>query len=118
MNRNSTYSTGSGILFTKAEILKIKKDLLDKKILSSCACDFKIIGDLTRMKICYLLCKYKELSVSDIAALTGFSLSTISHSLRTLKKCCLVASRRDSKYVFYRLQKTALSNFLQTRLAR
>lgn len=84
---------------------KVKKELANKKVLVDCACDFNILGDLTRMKICYLLCKHKEISVSDIAELVGVSISATSHSLKALKKCCLVKSRRDFKTVFYKIDK-------------
>ncbi|MBI2099701.1 winged helix-turn-helix transcriptional regulator [Candidatus Uhrbacteria bacterium] len=84
---------------------KIKKELKSKKALTECACDFNILGDLTRMKICYLLCKHKELSVSEIAELVGLSVSAVSHSLKALRKCCLVKSRRDFKTVYYSLDK-------------
>ncbi|MBI2674753.1 MAG: winged helix-turn-helix transcriptional regulator [Candidatus Yanofskybacteria bacterium] len=84
---------------------RIKKELTNKKALVKCACDFNILGDLTRMKICYLLCKHKELSVSEIAGLVGVSVSAVSHSLKNLRKCCLVKSRRDFKTVYYHIDK-------------
>jgi len=93
---------------------KIKKELTDKKVIIRCACDFNILGDLTRMKICYLLCKHKELSVSEIAGLVGVSVSAVSHSLKALRKCYLVKSRRDFKTVYYRLDKDSLlGNFVR-----
>ncbi|MBI2062218.1 MAG: winged helix-turn-helix transcriptional regulator [Candidatus Yanofskybacteria bacterium] len=85
---------------------KIRRELRSKKALTECACDFSILGDLTRMKICYLLCKYKELSVSEIAEVVGVSISAVSHSLK--------ASRRDFKTVFYRLdKKSPLTGFVR-----
>lgn len=93
---------------------RIKKELANKKALTKCACDFNILGDLTRMKICYLLCKHKELSVSEIAGLVGVSVSAVSHSLKALRKCYLVKSRRDFKTVYYRLDKDSLlGNFVR-----
>lgn len=93
---------------------KIRRELRSKKALTECACDFSILGDLTRMKICYLLCKYKELSVSEIAEVVGVSISAVSHSLKALRKCCLVKSRRDFKTVFYRLdKKSPLTGFVR-----
>jgi len=84
---------------------KIKKELTNKKALIRCASNFNILGDLTRMKICYLLCKYKELSVSEITELIDVSISAVSHSLKALRRCCLVKSRRDFKTVYYRIDK-------------
>lgn len=84
---------------------RIKRELKNRKALVKCAGDFGVLGDLTRMKICYLLCKYKELSVSEIAGLVGVSISAVSHSLKALRKCCLVKSRRDFKNVYYHIDK-------------
>lgn len=45
-----------------------------------------MVGDPTRLKICYLLCRRKELSVGDIADVVGVSISAVSHTLRKLQK--------------------------------
>lgn len=98
---------------------KIKKKLSNKKAVIKCASDFNILGDLTRMKICYLLCKYKELSVSDIADLVGVSVSAVSHSLKALRKCCLVKSRRDYKTVYYRIEnRSPLFGFVKRQVTK
>lgn len=44
-----------------------------------------------------------ERSVEALAALTGISLANASQHLRQLKRAGLIASRRDGKYVLYRL---------------
>ncbi len=63
---------------------------------------FKVFGDVTRLKILYvLLCS--EMCVYDIAALLGMSQSAISHQLRVLKQMDLVKNRRDGKTIFYSL---------------
>ncbi len=63
---------------------------------------FKVFGDVTRLKILYvLLCS--EMCVIDIANLLGMSQSAISHQLRVLKQMDLVKNRRDGKTVFYSL---------------
>lgn len=63
---------------------------------------FKVFGDVTRLKILYvLLCA--EMCVYDIAALLGMSQSAISHQLRVLKQMDLVKNRRDGKTIFYSL---------------
>lgn len=98
---------------------KIKRELTNKKALVKCASDFGVLGDLTRMRICYLLCKYKELSVSVIAELVGVSISATSHSLNALKKHCLVKSRRDFKTVYYCIdKKSSLFNIVKKETAK
>lgn len=63
---------------------------------------FKVFGDVTRLKILYvLLCS--EMCVIDIASLLGMSQSAISHQLRVLKQMDLVKNRRDGKTIFYSL---------------
>lgn len=63
---------------------------------------FKVFGDVTRLKILYvLLCS--EMCVYDIASLLGMSQSAISHQLRVLKQMDLVKNRRDGKTIFYSL---------------
>lgn len=63
---------------------------------------FKVFGDVTRLKILYvLLCS--EMCVIDIASLLGMSQSAISHQLRVLKQMDLVKNRREGKTIFYSL---------------
>ena len=63
---------------------------------------FKVFGDVTRLKILYvLLCS--EMCVYDIATLLGMSQSAISHQLRVLKQMDLVKNRREGKTIFYAL---------------
>ncbi len=63
---------------------------------------FKVFGDVTRLKILYvLLCS--EMCVFDIAALLNMSQSAISHQLRVLKQMDLVKNRREGKTIFYSL---------------
>ncbi len=63
---------------------------------------FKVFGDVTRLKILYvLLCA--EMCVYDIAALLHMSQSAISHQLRVLKQMDLVKNRREGKTIFYSL---------------
>jgi len=63
---------------------------------------FKVFGDVTRLKILYvLLCS--EMCVYDISALLGMSQSAISHQLKVLKQMDLVKNRREGKTIFYSL---------------
>ncbi len=63
---------------------------------------FKVFGDVTRLKILYvLLCS--EMCVYDIATLLNMSQSAISHQLRVLKQMDLVKNRREGKIIFYSL---------------
>ena len=82
---------------------RIKKELEDETKVLACAQEFGLVGDPTRMKICWLLCQHKEMSVGGIAELLGVSDSVVSHALQKLKKHQMVKVRRDRKHAFYAL---------------
>ncbi len=63
---------------------------------------YKVFGDVTRIKILYVLLK-AELCVCDLAEVVGMTQSAISHQLRVLKQMKLVKNRRDGKTVYYSL---------------
>lgn len=95
---------------------QLKKELKDKKAILQCAEEFSMVGDPTRLKICYLLCRHKELSVGEIAETVGVSISAVSHTLRKLKELQLVKERREFRHVYYRLRQSSLKDFLMKRL--
>ncbi len=95
---------------------KIKKELGDEKAIVQCAEQFGLVGDPTRMKICWLLCKHKKLSVSDIADILGVSISVVSHSLKRLKQNNLVETRQKHKHVFYSLAETDFTSIIKKSL--
>lgn len=63
---------------------------------------FKVLGDVTRVKILDALSQH-ELCVCDLAALVGLSESAVSHQLRLLRNMRLVRARRAGRMVFYAL---------------
>ena len=63
---------------------------------------FKVLGDVTRVRILDALSR-SELCVCDIAQLLGLSESAVSHQLRLLRGMRLVRARRDGRMVFYTL---------------
>lgn len=63
---------------------------------------FKVFGDLTRIRILFVLFN-AEICVCDIAETLGMTQSAISHQLRILKQSKLVKSRREGKSIFYSL---------------
>jgi ArsR family transcriptional regulator len=95
---------------------KLKKELKDKNAITTCAREFNMVGDPTRLKICYLLCRHKELSVGDIAEVVGVSISAVSHTLNKLQKANMVESRRESRRVYYKLKKSFVGDMLKKRL--
>ena len=95
---------------------KIKKELENEDAVLQCAGRFGLVGDPTRMKICWLLCNHKELSVSEIADTLGVSVSVVSHSLKKLKENNMVETRQDHKRVFYSLADTDFTSIIKDSL--
>lgn len=100
----------------KRNIGTIKKELKNHKTLIQCAEEFNLVGDPTRLKICYLLCRHKGLTVGEIASIIGVSISAVSHTLKKLKQKNIVKNRRDFRNVYYRLTETSLTGVLKERL--
>ena len=80
----------------------VKENIPSEEILNSLSELFKAFGDMTRIKIIYVLFQ-KEMCVCDIAETLQMSQSAISHQLRVLKSARLVKFRKDGKVVYYSL---------------
>ncbi len=63
---------------------------------------FKILGDVTRLRIIWAL-DQQELCVCDIANILEMTKSAVSHQLGSLRRANLVKCRREGKTVFYAL---------------
>ena len=63
---------------------------------------FKLLGDLTRTQILWVLDK-NEMCVCDIANVLNMTKSSISHQLAILRNAGIVNFRREGKEVYYRL---------------
>src|SRR5258708_5236324 len=92
---------------------QIKKELKNKKELIACAKQLGVVGDATRLKICYLLCRHLELNVSDMADILDVSVSVVSHSVKKLLELELVTRRKESQTVYYSLKKNEFTKTLK-----
>ena len=97
---------------------EIKKELNNEKGIICCAEQFGLVGDPTRMKICWLLCHHEELSVGDIAKTLNVSVSVVSHSLKKLKKYEMVKTRREHRQIFYHLSQNDFNKTLKDNLIK
>jgi len=77
-------------------------ELLDGESVAALAETFRMLGDITRVRILDVLSR-REWCVQDIAHQLGVSESAISHQLRLLRSLRLVRSRRSGRQVFYAL---------------
>ncbi len=73
---------------------------------------FKVLGDVTRLKICFALARH-ELCVGDIAGVVGISESAVSHQLRTMKTMRLVKYRREGKMTYYMLDDVHIDDLIR-----
>ncbi len=63
---------------------------------------FKVLGDLTRIKIIWTLDNY-EMCVCDIANVLNMTKSSVSHQLAVLRSNGIVKYRKSGKEVYYTL---------------
>lgn len=77
------------------------------KIVPEMAGAFKALGDLTRLKIIYLLATDMTgtLGVSDLAERLGISQPAVSQHLKTLRGEGIVESRREGLYVYHTINR-------------
>ncbi len=85
-----------------AKIARVRRHLLDEQAGAALADTFKVLGDLTRVRLLHALAQ-AELCVGDLAALVGLSESAVSHQLRLLRSVRIVRARRSGRLVLYAL---------------
>lgn len=90
---------------------EIKVDIPEGDELFSLGEFFKVFGEVSRLKILYLLLG-RELCVCDIARGVGASVSAVSHQLKILKSARLVKFRKEGKSCFYSLADDHISSIL------
>ncbi len=73
---------------------------------------FKVLGDITRLKILTALSR-SELCVSDLAALLALSESAVSHQLAQMKSMRLVRYRRQGKMTYYLLDDEHIEDLIR-----
>lgn len=76
---------------------------------------FKILSDVTRLKIVLALMK-SELCVYDICEVVGITQSAASHQLRVLRSAHLAKYRKVGKMVFYSIDDDHVSNIIRQAL--
>jgi len=100
-------------IYLNEEIIKQVDDLMPpEEEIQDIGEFFKVFGDVTRLKILYVL-RCSEMCVYDIATLLGMSQSAISHQLRVLKQMDLVKNRREGKTIFYALADSHIETILR-----
>lgn len=67
------------------------------------AAAFKALGDPVRLRLFFLLSRHSELCVCHLTDALHLPQSTVSRHLGLLRHAGLVATRRDGKWMYYRL---------------
>lgn len=102
----------------KVDDEKIRREITDLKAVKECAERHGAVGDFSSMKVCYLLRRYPDLSVSEIAELVGLSVSATSRCLTKLKAADIVTSTKVAQAVQYQLQDNDFTKQLIAELER
>ena len=89
-------------IINEERITLAKNQMPDVPTLNQIADTFKLLGDLTRVRIIQAL-STTELCVCDLATLLGMTASAISHQLRLLRAHNIVRFRKDGKIAYYSL---------------
>lgn len=74
---------------------------------------FRVLGDVTRLRICLALARH-ELCVNDLAEVVGISESAVSHQLRLMKAMRLVKYRREGRMTYYMLDDQHIDGLIRT----
>lgn len=74
---------------------------------------FKALGDLTRLKLMYLLTTDRTgtLGVSELATRLGISQPAVSQHLKVLKSEGIVDARRNGSYIYYFINRDRMIEF-------
>lgn len=94
-----------------AAVERTQRDMKPAEAVLLLAETFRALGDPNRLRIVHALSR-RELCVADIAAALDMSQSAVSHSLRVLRQLRLVASRKEGKTIYYRLDDAHIERLL------
>jgi len=89
-------------LVDRARVLRAARALPEANHLHALVDTFKVLSNLTRLKIVHVLLG-EELCVCDLAALLDVNESAVSRELRVLRTMRLVKNNRVGKRVYYAL---------------
>jgi ArsR family transcriptional regulator, lead/cadmium/zinc/bismuth-responsive transcriptional repressor len=96
----------------RSHVIRAARAIHDDATLMGLSDIFKMLGDVTRLKICLALSR-QELCVSDIARLLDLTESAVSHQLRIMKALRLVTYRKEGKMTYYMLDDEHIEELIQ-----
>ena len=71
---------------------------------------FKALGDVTRMRLVYILAsgEVEKISVTGLAKMMGITQPAASQHLKTLKTAKIVRSRKEGNHIYYTFNRDAM----------
>jgi DNA-binding transcriptional ArsR family regulator len=104
---------GNAMMYVdRAGVTAARKRIHDRDTLAGLSETFKMLGDITRLKISLALAR-RELCVGDLAAMLQLTDSAVSHQLRLMKAMRLVRQRKDGKLVYYMLDDDHIEDLIR-----
>jgi ArsR family transcriptional regulator len=111
--KSSESAVTQGVTFVhKEKVTAARKAIHNAETLEGLSETFKVLGDVTRLKICLALAR-QELCVGDIAALLLLTDSAVSHQLRIMKTMRLVKYRKEGKMTYYMLDDEHIEDLIR-----
>lgn len=99
--------------FDQEKVARIKADLAkDEQLLPQLADLYKLLGNVTRLKILLSLA-HGELCVCDVSHVLGLTVAATSHQLKLLRSQGWLTMRNDGKMVYYRVHSESLLKALK-----
>ena len=80
---------------------KVLEYIPQEEIFQSVTDQLKLLGDVSRLKIFWILCHCEE-CVINLSAMMEMSSPAVAHHLKLLKTAGLVITRREGKEVYYK----------------
>lgn len=78
---------------------------------------FAVFSDMTRLRIITLLSREVALNVGEIASRLEMSDSAVSHQLKVLRAGDLVRTKRDGRFIYYKISDNHVYTILNMGLA-
>jgi DNA-binding transcriptional ArsR family regulator len=88
-------------MLSKDKLNKIKTNIKNKESIFPLI--FNVLGDKNRFQIFYLLAKYKNLCVSDLAYVLNISIPAVSQHLKILELGGLIIPQKQNKMMCYQI---------------
>ncbi len=99
--------------FDQEKVTRIKSDLAkDEQLLPQLAELYKLLGNVTRLKILLSLA-HGELCVCDVSHVLGLTVAATSHQLKLLRSQGWLTMRNDGKMVYYQVHSEGLLRALK-----